>query len=129
MLFRSEHTGMKPSEIIIADAKERGLDPQRILATIKLMMQRKHGIMLHKNKSVLFLRKIDTDDVELHLFTEDSPLTLAKSLKYFIDHIRNSDLRAVYGKAEDMQVIELLKKLGVEVSDSDKAEYNWMAMV
>ena len=120
---------MKPSEIIIADAKERGLDPQRILATIKLMMQRKHGIMLHKNKSVLFLRKIDTDDVELHLFTEDSPLTLAKSLKYFIDHIRNSDLRAVYGKAEDMQVIELLKKLGVEVSDSDKAEYNWMAMV
>jgi len=63
------------------------------------------------------------------LFTEDKPLALAKAVVVFMQQIRGMDLDAVYGNADNQQIIQLLTSVGVPVQQSDKPEYNWMAMV
>jgi hypothetical protein len=121
---------MKPSEIIKKDAEQRGIDPQKLLASVAVLMKKNNAIMLKENESILILHPIGNEgDVELHLFTEDAPLTLAKSLTSFIKKIRASDLRAVYGDADNEQITQFLTRLGVEVKESDKPNYNWMALV
>lgn len=120
---------MTPTEIITADAIERNLNPQSILSSVFQMLQTERAVMLQKNNSILLLEKIDVGSVALHLFTEDQPITLVKSVKFFIDKIKSSDIKAVYGLADNEQIIDLLISLGVPVQDSDNPNYNWMAMV
>lgn len=122
---------MTPSEIIKKDAEQRGIDPQKLLASVAVLMKKNNALMLKENDSILILHPIggSKGDVELHLFTEDAPLTLAKSLTSFIKKIRASDLRAVYGSADNEQITQFLTRLGVEVKESDKPNYNWMALV
>jgi len=54
---------------------------------------------------------------------------LVRALREFIKKIRSSGLDAVYGKADNPQIIQMLKALDVEVIDSDLPEYNWKALV
>lgn len=120
---------MTPSQIITLDCQRLGVDPRMALdATSKLV---KSGIasLMHQNNSVLLLTFINKSDVELHLFTVDTPLTLMKSLAEFINTIRHSEIRRVYGKADNEGILDMLKRLGVNVVPSDKEEYNWMANV
>lgn len=120
---------MTPSEIISADLQSHGNDPQEGLRAIAAAMKANQGIILQENNSVLFLRKIGKGIVELHLFTQDSPLMVAKSATSFIKKIRNSELKKVYGQADNPEIVELLRRLKVDVKDSDKPQYNWMAKV
>lgn len=120
---------MKPSEIISADLQSNGVDPTESLRAIAIGLKAKTLIQLHENDSVLLLRKIGDNAVELHLFTQDSPLKLAKSIISFIKKIKSSDIERVYGNAENQQIVQLLRNLDVPVQDSDKPNYNWMAIV
>jgi len=120
---------MTPSEIIKKDAEQRGIDPQKLLASVAVLVKKKNAIMLQENESILLLQPIGEGEVELHLFTEDAPLTMAKSLTKFIEKIRSSDLKAVYGDADNEQITSFLTRLGVDVQPSDKPKYNWMALV
>ncbi len=120
---------MTAGEIIEADAAQRGVDAKKVIRTIAALVKINDGIVFKKNNSVLFLRKIDGNDVELHLFTQDEPVTLAKSILYFIQQIRKSDLRAVYGRADNTQIVDLLRRLNVDVQPPDRPNYNWMALI
>jgi len=120
---------MTPTEIIVADAIERDLDPYEVVAIVSEMLKTEQAIMMKKNDSVLLLEKIVPGDVALHLFTEDQPMTLVKSVKFFIDKIRASDIRAVYANADNDQIVKLLVSLGVPVQNSDDPNYNFMAIV
>lgn len=120
---------MTPTEIIVADALERELDPNDLLQTISEMLKTEQALMVKKNDSVLILEKIGEGNVALHLFTEDQPMTLVKSVKFFIEKIRASDIRAVYGLADNEQIVKLLVSLGVPVQNSDDPNYNWMSVV
>jgi len=120
---------MTPSEIMAADAKRQGVDPSAILTTASKLIKGGLATVIQENNSVLLLTFIDRLDVELHLFTADSPLTLAKSLMSFINTIKQSELRRVYGKADNSGILEMLKRIGVNVLPSDKPQFNWMAEV
>jgi hypothetical protein len=120
---------MKPSEIIRADAIERKLDPDFVLRNIDVLLRNKDAIMLQKNDSILIVQKLQGNNATLHLFTEDSPLALAKAITYFMQVIKESDLRAVYGKTDNDEIVSLMRRIGVPVAESDKPGYNWMAFV
>lgn len=120
---------MTPSEIISADLQKNGIEPTEILRAIAVGLKAKTLIQLQENNSILLLRKIGDGAVELHLFTVDAPLKLAKSVIAFIKKIKASDIERVYGKADNEQIIQLLKNMDVPVEESDNPEYNWMAMV
>ena len=120
---------MKSSEIITADLEAKGTDPQEALQLINTALKSNKAILLQENDSVLFLLRISKGDVELHLFTVDSPLKMAKSIIGFVKKIKASDIQRVYGKADNPQIVQMLKNLDVPVTDSDNPKYNWMATV
>jgi hypothetical protein len=120
---------MKPSEIISADLQRNGKDPAESIKAIAMGLKAKTLIQLQENNSILLLRKIGKGIVELHLFTVDSPLKVAKSVIQFIKKIKASDIKQVYGKADNPQIVQLLKNMDVPVKNSDKEQYNWMAKV
>jgi predicted peroxiredoxin len=120
---------MKPSEIIRKDAIRNRVDPDRLLASISKQLSDKNAIMLQSGDSVLILKKIGEGKVELHLFTVESAKTLMRSLKDFIDKIVGSGIKYVYGRADNKEILRMLKILGVNVEESDMKPYNWKAEV
>jgi phosphomannomutase len=120
---------MTPSEIIKADAQRGQYDADIVLRKIDKLAQSGKAIIFHENNSILVLIALPGGNAELHLYTADSPLTMAQSLKKFISKIRASDIKKVYGSGDIPQTLELLKKLGVDVQQSDDQRYRWMAPV
>jgi len=120
---------MTPTEIITKDAEKRGIDPAQTVNSVAALIKKHSATLLHHGNTLLLLRGIGKNSVELHLFTEDNPLALVKALKIFVKNIRHSSLDKVYGNADNESIIALLKKTGVNVMQSDLAQYNWMAKV
>ena len=120
---------MKASEIIIADSVKRNIDPQKILLSIKKMTENNSAVLLQENNSVLLVRKVDPTSAEIHLFTEDSPMTLAKSVIGFVRRGRELGIKTVYGKADNQGIVELMKRVGLNVEASDLPQYNWKANI
>lgn len=120
---------MTPEEIITKDAEKRGLNPSQSVNSVAALIQKHSATLLHHGNTLLLLRGIGKNCVELHLFTEDAPLSLLKALKVFVTNIRHSSLDKVYGNADNEGIIKLLQKTGVDILPSDLAQYNWMAKV
>lgn len=120
---------MTPTEIITADSEQRGLDARKVLNAIAGFVRAKMANLIQEDNTLLVLRLIDANNAELHLFTADTPMTMARALTKMIPVIKRTSLQAVYGKADNEQILELLRRLGVDVQESDRPEYNWMALV
>jgi hypothetical protein len=127
---------MKPTEIINAEFQKLGKDSGEFLRLLNVAINKKIAIILQEGDSILVLLTIGEGLVELHLFTTEGPLKVARALSKFIDKIRKSDLKAVYGPKEDVpnsnklqQTLTMLKTLGVNVQPSDNPKYEWMAKV
>ena len=121
---------MTPSEIIQADAQKQGYDPQEVLGKIGKVVKTGAGILLQEGNSVLLLIALPDNNAELHLYTADtSPLSIYKAVSGFVNKIRQSDLNAVYGSGEVPELLQILKKLGVDVQPSNLPGYRWMAPV
>lgn len=118
---------MKASEIILADAQKKGVDGQKALGLISNAVNQKKAILMQENNSVLLLTKINDNASEVHLFTQDGAMTLARSLSAFIKKGMALGIKTIYGKADNQQIIQLLKKVGLNVVDSDLPQYNWKA--
>jgi hypothetical protein len=124
---------MKPTEIISQSIRNDGNDPTSDLNALSLAKQRNSLQMLQENNTVLAMLRLGRGDVEIHLYSVDSPLLMARALTHFIKKIRSMDINAVYGKPDNTnrlgQTLKLLEKLGVEVLPSDRPKYQWMAKV
>jgi hypothetical protein len=121
---------MKPSEIILNDKEAVNAGAQKVLKAIGELVKNKSATLLQDGNSVLVLVSLGKGNVELHLYTVDQPLQVARSVKTFIKKIRDSDIKAVYGTAPmDSPVVRMLEMQGVDVQDSDNDRYNWMAKV
>jgi len=121
---------MKPSEIILNDRESIKAGAEKVLASVQKLVSSGHGVLLQNNNSVLLLIRLGEGLVELHLYTLDKPITVSKSIKYFIQKIKASDLKAVYGTAPmDSPVVQMLNISGVKVEKSNLPNYQWMAKV
>ena len=120
---------MNASEIIKRDAERNNVDPANALTAVNDLVQSGDGILLKENDSVLLLKKLKPRVVEAHLFTVDQPMTLSKSLLVFYKKLQESDIQVVYGKADNPQIVDLMKKIGIRVEDSDLSQYNWKLVI
>jgi phosphotransferase system IIA component len=117
---------MKPSEIITADCQKRGIPLAPVAHGINHLLQTKKAIMLQSGDSLAVLRHLGNHTVEIHFFTADSPISMVSSIADLFKKIKQSSIKKVYGKADNPQIIKLMKKAGVNTKDSDKLDYNWM---
>ena len=120
---------MKPTEIISAEYQRLGKDPSKFLRALNIVINKKMALLLQEGDTILVLITIGEKEVELHLFTVEGPLKVARALSRFIKKIRDTDLKVVYGAEEPAQTLKMLETLGVKVEPSDKPNYKWMAKV
>jgi hypothetical protein len=120
---------MKASEIIKADAVKRKIDPDKALRNVSAMVSAKSAVLMQESDSVLLVRKINPTSAEIHLFTEDNPRTLAKAVIGFVRRGKALGIKTVYGKADNEGIVELMKRVGLDVQASNLPKYNWMANI
>lgn len=122
---------MTPTEIILNDQYSQTDDPKRVLSVINKILNDGNGVLLQKNNSVLLLVRLGEGVVELHLYTVDAPQSLGSAIQYFIQKIRASDIKTVYfiQPKSGEQIVEMLKMYGVDVQQSDREKYAYMANV
>ena len=126
---------MTPSEIITQEAQSIGGDADVMLRKIDKLVKSKAAILLQKNDSILLLISIAKSVVELHIFTVDRPAKAIEAIKFFVEKIKESDIKTVYGSgnlAQDDKLnktLKILDKMGVDVQKSNLPRYQWMATV
>ena len=120
---------MTPTEIIKADAESHNVDAMKVLRFVGSVVQSKRGTLISAGNSILLIVNIGNHNAELHLYTVDSPMQLMKVVPKFIDSIRQTPIKHVYGKADNEGIVQMLSRLGVNVQHSDLPQYNWMAQV
>jgi len=117
---------MTPSEIIRKDSEKRGIDVDTVLQGVNALIQGNAAILLQENNSIALLHNLGDNRVDVHFFTVDSPVTMASSIARIFTKIQDSEIEKVYGKADNEQIIRLMRSVGVNTQDSDLPEYNWM---
>ena len=120
---------MTPSQIITADAQKHGVDPQRVLSYVAEQIQSNKANLLQTGESILLLVHLGQSAAECHLYTMDSPLGLRKSLAHFLEIIRQTPIKRLYGEAENPGILQMLQMIGLHVEHSDLPQFNWMANV
>ena len=121
---------MTPSQIIMNDQFSQEDGAEQVIAWIQQHLENSTGILLGKSNSVLFILNIAPCTVEIHLYTQDTPLRLASAIKYFYEQLKASDINKVYGTTpRTPRIVELMKVAGVDLKNSDNPKYSWMAHV
>jgi len=119
---------LKPSDVITADSHNRNLDPKKVMGAAQVAIK-KGGKLFHHGKTSLLLEKLSDGDYSTHLFTQDSPVLLARALALFFRKMEKSDIRIIYGDATG-PMLNLLRRVarqvGAPIKDSDRHGFTWM---
>ena len=119
---------MKASQIIQADYRKRGEDPNKYLAGLSKLVSIKDAQLLQEGDTVLVLVRLGNNKVQVELFTQDNPLQLTKAINELIKKLRESGATTIYG-AEETELTKMLQYLDINVEPSDNPNYEWMAQL
>ena len=120
---------MKPSEIIAADTQRLGLNPEEILSSVQDAVKNKGAVLVRKNNSILLLIPIQENVAEWAVFTQDDDATLEASVGFFINETMKTDAYTIYGDAVNDRVLRAMDANGIQIYQSDRPDYDWMAML
>jgi hypothetical protein len=120
---------MKPSEIIAADTQRLGLNPEEVLSSVQDAVKNKGAVLVRKNNSVLLLIPIQENVAEWAVFTQDDDATLEASVGFFINETMKTDAYTIYGDAVNDRVLRAMDANGIQIYQSDRPDYDWMAML
>lgn len=120
---------MTPSEIIKADCERRGVDYRKEFMFIKSAIDKAKGILLRAENTLMLAVPIGKGDVELHMYTADSPLKLYKAVIELRKKLQNGGVKKAYTEITNPQVEEMAKRTDWNVQPSDKERYNFMAVL
>jgi hypothetical protein len=120
---------MKPSEIIVADTQRLGLNPEEVLSSVQDAVQNKGAVLVRKNNSILLLIPIQENVAEWAVFTQDDDAALEASVGFFINETMKTDAYTIYGDAANDRVLRAMDANGIQIYQSDRPDYDWMAML
>lgn len=120
---------MKPSEIIVADTQRLGLNPEEVLTSIQDAVKNKGAALVRKNNSILLLIPIQENVAEWAVFTQDDDAALEASVGFFINETMKTDAYTIYGDAVNDRVLRAMDANGIQLYQSDRPDYDWMAML
>lgn len=121
---------MTPSEIIASDRFVQEDGVEKVVSWMQQHLADGTGLLLRSHNSVMFVIRLAPGVVEVHLYTQDTPLMLAAAVREFYSKLKDSDITKVYGTTpRTPKIVELMRVIGVEVQNSDNPQYSWMANV
>jgi hypothetical protein len=119
---------MKPSEIITQVAQQHGVDPKGLASGVYNSLKTKNTLLLQKNDSLMVITMFKPKLAEVHLFTVEKGLALAKSLKEFMQELKNEKhIDRIYVKVDNDKIIPFAKSIGVNFVKSDLPQFQYMA--
>jgi hypothetical protein len=120
---------MTPTEIIQTDLQRRGVDPQREILMIGKAVKTLHALVLQEGSTIMVLTPLSEDSAEMKMYSADTPLRILSATKVFMQKLEDSELNRVYFNITAPQNLTAMKKLGVQVENSDIKGYNFMAII
>jgi hypothetical protein len=121
-----------PPSQIITDDLERKATLEEVQQTIEYFSQANEEnklFILQKNNTIIVLVSIGEGVVEAHLYSLDTPIVMARSMKVMLDELKRSHLKRMYSNVDEdtPKILALMKRFGTDIMESDKPEYVWMA--
>lgn len=118
---------MKASEIIYNDKYSQEDGPDRVLASIAKLVKDEMAVILQSGETVLVVVRLGDGAVEVHVYTMDSGLRLISAMKVLIQKLKDSDIQVAYiADPRDAQMLQVLKMNNLQVTKSNRPEYQWM---
>jgi hypothetical protein len=122
---------MPPSQIITADLGRKTTPEQleQALGALDSLADEGRLLILQENNTVAVLISIEDSVVEAHLFSVDTPLTMARSLKVILAELKRSHLKRMYSNVDEdtPKLLALMQNFDIKAVESDNPEYVWMA--
>jgi len=118
---------MKASEIIYNDKYSQEDGPDQVLEGIAKLVKDDMAVILQSGETVLVVVRLGDGAVEVHVYTMDSGLRLISAMKVLIQKLKDSDIQVAYiADPRDAQMLQVLKMNDLQVTKSDRPEYQWM---
>lgn len=119
---------MRIEEIIMADRRKKGLDPHHALRRVHRRMGKQKSSVLHENNTVVTAHRIGPGIAEVHLYTQDNPLTLARSITQMLHSAQLKGVKHLYSTTNNPSLVQFLQHVlsrsGMRVGRSDLPKYN-----
>ena len=123
-----------PPSQIITDDLERKASLEEVQQTIEYFDKaNKEGklFILQENNTIVVLVSIGEGIVEAHLYSLDTPIVMARSMKVMLDELKRSHIKRIYSNVDEdtPKILALMKRFGTDIQESDNPKYVWMADV
>lgn len=122
---------MLPSDIILSNCKKFGWDQDKLISRLIKIFDAKKATHIQENDTLVVVRDIGDNSLEIHVYTMDPPIKFIKSLTKIVSKIKATSVSAVYGKPNNDIVMRAFKiasdRTGIKISPSDKPEYSFKA--
>jgi len=124
---------LSPSQIITDDL-ERKATLEEVQQTIEYFSNANNEgklFILQENNTIVVLISIGDSIAEAHLYSLDTPIVMARSMKVMLDELKRSHIKRIYSNVDEdtPKVIALMKRFGTNIQESDNPNYVWMADV
>lgn len=123
-----------PPSQIITDDLERKASLEEVQQTIEYFDKTNNEgklFILQENNTIVVLVSIGEGIVEAHLYSLDTPIVMARSMKVMLDELKRSHIKRIYSNVDEdtPKILALMKRFGTDIQESDNPKYVWMADV
>ncbi len=115
---------MTASEIIKKDLEAGGLTQEEdmIMKTVTSLVRTGKSAMVQVNNTVFVGTPKEEGRMKIHMFTQDAPVVLAKSIQKGIDILKQANVNTINATTKNPRIIELLESQGYEVESRQEGE-------
>jgi hypothetical protein len=118
---------MTPSEIIAKDQYSQEDGSDRVLRSVAKLIKDDMAVILQSGNTVFLVIRLGDGAIEVHVYTVDTGLALMSALKVLIKKLKDSEAQVAYiGDPRDGKMLQALEINGLQVSPSDRPQYQWM---
>ena len=109
---------MKSTQDIIKESdevKEMGMDWKRVYAALALSIQNNTHRVMRSGNTLLWIKLLPQKTAQMYVFNADTQKNFLKNMKEFAKALDKSGFESVFGETHNMQLIEMMKRLGYPV--------------
>lgn len=109
---------MKSTQDIIKESdevKEMGMDWKRVYAAVALSIQNNTHRVMRSGDTLLWIKLLPQKTAQMYVFNADTQKNFLKNMKEFAKALDKSGFESVFGETHNMQLIEMMKRLGYPV--------------
>ena len=91
------------------------MDWKRVYAAVALSIQNNTHRVMRSGNTLLWIKLLPQKTVQMYVFNADTQKNFLKNMKEFAKALDKSGFESVFGETHNMQLIEMMKRLGYPV--------------